>query len=139
MLHCAESYEPYSLVMVLGIVTDLDRSAGFDCYSNYYVAEVKKMKIKRADGYGQGQCALCAEHGRWNRQWMTFLYVIEGKNGLYCENCVKVMKKAESDEHYRIVKTQLGSIYGSATHADTDYIKEEGEHGLSDANNSEDQ
>lgn len=80
------------------------------------------MKITRANGWGQGQCVLCAERGRWNRQWMTFLYEIEGKDGLYCENCVKAMKKRESDEHYRTVKKQLGSLYGSAAYVD---IKEE--------------
>lgn len=69
------------------------------------------MKIKRAEGWGQGQCALCAKRGKWNRQWMTFLYEVEGKDGVYCEKCVKAMKIEEWRK----------------------------EHGLSDANNSEDQ
>ena len=51
MLHCTEGAEPHSLVMVLGAITDLDRSATFDCYSNYYVAEVKKMKLNLDNFY----------------------------------------------------------------------------------------
>ena len=41
---------------------------------------------------GQGQCALCAARGKWNRTWMCFLYKIDDKDGVYCENCVKELK-----------------------------------------------
>lgn len=53
------------------------------------------MKITHAQGNGQGQCALCAKRGKWNRQWMIFLYVIEGKEGVYCEKCVKELNEEE--------------------------------------------
>ncbi len=46
------------------------------------------MKITQAQGNGQGQCALCKKRGKWNVQWMDFLYKVEGKDGIYCENCV---------------------------------------------------
>lgn len=47
--------------------------------------------------------------------------------------------KSFNESCYRIAKRHLGSKYGSAVYADTDSIKvEEEEHGLSDANNSED-
>lgn len=46
------------------------------------------MKIIKAQGEGQGQCALCKKRGKWNIQWMDFLYKVEGKEGVYCKNCV---------------------------------------------------
>lgn len=46
------------------------------------------MKITQASGTGQGQCALCKKRDKYNVQWMTFLYKIEGKEGVYCKNCV---------------------------------------------------
>lgn len=46
------------------------------------------MKITQAQGNGQGQCALCKKRGKWNVQWMCFLYKVEGKEGVYCKNCV---------------------------------------------------
>ena len=45
------------------------------------------MKITQAQGEGQGQCALCKKRGKWNVQWMDFLYKVEGKEGVYCKNC----------------------------------------------------
>jgi len=45
------------------------------------------MKITQAQGNGQGQCALCKKRGKWNVQWMCFLYKVEGKEGVYCKNC----------------------------------------------------
>ena len=42
------------------------------------------MKITQAQGNGQGQCALCKKRGKWNVQWMCFLYKVEGKDGVYC-------------------------------------------------------
>lgn len=45
------------------------------------------MKITQAQGNGQGQCALCKKRGKWNVQWMVFLYKVEGKDGVYCQSC----------------------------------------------------
>ena len=45
------------------------------------------MKIAQAQGNGQGQCVLCKKRGKWNVQWTSFLYKIEGKDGVYCKNC----------------------------------------------------
>ena len=50
------------------------------------------MKITQAQGNGQGQCALCKKRGKWNVQWMCFLYEIEGKEGVYCKNCADEIK-----------------------------------------------
>lgn len=50
------------------------------------------MKITQAQGNGQGQCALCKKRGKWNVQWMCFLYEIEGKDGVYCKNCVDELR-----------------------------------------------
>lgn len=60
------------------------------------------MKITQARGNGQGQCALCKKRGKWNVQWMCFLYEVEGKEGVYCKNCAdelkiqKIIKRRES-------------------------------------------
>ena len=52
------------------------------------------MKITQAQGNGQGQCALCKKRGKWNVQWMVFLYKIEGKDGVYCKNCADDLELA---------------------------------------------
>lgn len=44
-------------------------------------------KITQAQGNGQGQCALCKKRGKWNVQWMCFLYRVEGEEGVYCKSC----------------------------------------------------
>lgn len=51
-----------------------------------------EMKITQAQGNGQGQCALCKKRGKWNVQWMCFLYKIEGKDGVYCKSCADELK-----------------------------------------------
>lgn len=53
------------------------------------------MKITQAQGNGQGQCAGCKKKGKWNVQWMTFLYKVEGKEGVYCKECIDLMKWEE--------------------------------------------
>ena len=50
------------------------------------------MKITQAQGNGQGQCALCKKRGKWNVQWMCFLYKVEGKDGVYCKKCADELK-----------------------------------------------
>ena len=47
------------------------------------------VKITRCRGEGQGSCKRCNDNGIWNRNWMCFLYRIEGREGCYCEKCVK--------------------------------------------------
>ena len=53
------------------------------------------MKITQAQGEGQGQCTLCKKRGKWNVKWMCFLYRIEGKEGVYCIDCVNEIKTKE--------------------------------------------
>lgn len=50
------------------------------------------MKITKAQGNGQGQCALCKKRGKWNVNWMCFLYKVEGKDGVYCRSCADELK-----------------------------------------------
>ena len=61
------------------------------------------MKITQAQGNGQGQCALCKKRGKWNVQWMCFLYEVEGKDGVYCENCADELKMQD------VVKRKKGT------------------------------
>lgn len=50
------------------------------------------MKITQAQGNGQGQCTLCKKRGKQNVQWIDFLYKVEGKEGVYCKNCVDELR-----------------------------------------------
>ncbi len=47
------------------------------------------VKVIRCTGEGQGPCKRCSDKGKWNRNWMSFLYMIEGYEGCYCAECVK--------------------------------------------------
>lgn len=53
------------------------------------------MKITKCKGEGHGSCKRCNDNGKWNRMWMCFLYRIEGKDGIYCNDCVKELQKEE--------------------------------------------
>ena len=59
------------------------------------------MKIKKCEGDGQGSCIRCAEHGKWNRMWMCFLYEIEGINGTYCWECAQKNSEVKDETRYR--------------------------------------
>lgn len=62
------------------------------------------MKIKRSEGNGQAQCKRCKDKGKWNVQWYTFLYEIEGEEGLCCYDCIqqiKIENLIESRERHR--------------------------------------
>lgn len=51
------------------------------------------MKVTRCEGEGQGSCRRCEENGKWNRNWMCFLFRIEGREGCYCSKCVEEIRK----------------------------------------------
>lgn len=51
------------------------------------------MKVTQCTGEGQGSCKRCLEKGKWNINWMCFLYKIEGYDGCYCSDCVKEIRK----------------------------------------------
>ena len=55
------------------------------------------LKISNAIGNGQSQCQGCAEKGKWNRNWTSFLYKIEGKDGYFCWQCVKEMQEKDQE------------------------------------------
>ena len=57
------------------------------------------FKITQAKGEGQGSCLRCETMGKWNRMWMCFLYKIEGKEGLYCGDCIKEMEQENEDNN----------------------------------------
>jgi hypothetical protein len=61
----------------------------------FYQRKVDKMplKITRCTGNGQGECTRCKQLKGWSREWMTFLYKIEGRDGLYCGDCVRQIAK----------------------------------------------
>lgn len=53
------------------------------------------VAIKRAEENGQAQCKGCKDKGKWNVQWCTMLYEVEGKESLYCFDCVKEIRLNE--------------------------------------------
>ena len=53
------------------------------------------VKITQCQGKGQGTCKRCNDKGIWNREWMCFLYRIEGLEGCYCRECVKEIMREE--------------------------------------------
>lgn len=56
---------------------------------------MKNLKITPCEGEGAGSCKMCTDNGKWNRNWMCFLYRIEGRDGCYCSDCVKKIKNGE--------------------------------------------
>lgn len=54
--------------------------------------KIKDMKVTQCKGEGGGYCRRCEDNGRWSRNWMCFLYKIEGYDGCYCGECVKEIK-----------------------------------------------
>ena len=57
-----------------------------------------KLKITQCPGEGQGSCKRCSDNGKWNRNWMCFLYKVEGREGCYCSDCIKeIQKESEVD------------------------------------------
>lgn len=62
------------------------------------------LKIIRCEGNGQSSCKRCEDKGIWNRNWMRFLYKIEGQDGLYCEECIKEIMRKEERECLNIQK-----------------------------------
>lgn len=53
----------------------------------------KTRKIIKCQGDGQGSCKRCKELGRAHINWTTFLYKIEGLEGVYCYSCVSAIQK----------------------------------------------
>lgn len=51
------------------------------------------MKITQCKGEGIGSCKRCEDYGMDSRNWMCFLYKIEGLDGCYCEYCVKEIEE----------------------------------------------
>lgn len=56
---------------------------------------MSNLKITQCKGEGQGSCKMCADNGKWNRNWMCFLFKIEGYEGCYCSECVKKIMEDE--------------------------------------------
>lgn len=60
------------------------------------------MKVIQCKGEGGGYCRRCEDNERWSRNWMCFLYRIEGLDGCYCSDCVKEIKKEEEERNVSI-------------------------------------
>lgn len=58
----------------------------------------KSLKVTKCKGDGQGSCKMCTDNGKWNRNWMCFLYKIEGYEGCYCSDCVKKIVQSNSEK-----------------------------------------
>ena len=51
----------------------------------------KIPKVTKCTGDGQGSCKRCSDLGKYCRNWMVFLYKIEGFEGCYCSDCMNVI------------------------------------------------
>lgn len=47
------------------------------------------LRIEQCSGEGQGSCKMCSDNGKWNVNWMCFLYRVDGYDGIYCHECVE--------------------------------------------------
>lgn len=56
-------------------------------------------KIEQCSGEGQGTCRRCKSMGKWNVNWMCFLYKVEGLEGCYCFECANVLAGAKRDPY----------------------------------------
>ena len=56
-----------------------------------------KLKITKCSGECQGSCKRCFQKGIWNRNWMCFLYRVEGLEGCYCEECAKFLASSADE------------------------------------------
>ena len=54
---------------------------------------MNQIKVTRCKGEGHGECRRCKQTKGWGLNWMCFLYEIEGREGLYCFDCVKEILK----------------------------------------------
>lgn len=69
---------------------------------------MSNLKITRCQGEGQGSCKMCSDNGKWNRNWMSLLFKVEGFEGCYCSDCVKKILNGEKNEQY--LSSQGGEI-----------------------------
>ncbi len=53
--------------------------------------------MTQCKGEGQGSCKSCSDKGKWNRNWMCFLYEIQGIDGCYCYQCAKEMEEQNAN------------------------------------------
>ena len=51
------------------------------------------MKVTQCTGEGQGSCKRCFEKGKRKRNWMRFLYKIEGYEGCFSYDCIMEIRK----------------------------------------------
>ncbi len=51
------------------------------------------INYERCKGNGFGSCKRCLDNGKWSHLWMEFLYKIEGYDGCYCYDCLKLIIK----------------------------------------------
>lgn len=61
---------------------------------------MSNLKITRCQGEGQGSCKMCSDNGKWNRNWMSLLFKVEGFEGCYCSDCVEKILNSEKNEQY---------------------------------------
>lgn len=49
--------------------------------------------MEKCSGEGQGTCKRCKDNGIWNSNWMSFLYKVDGYEGIYCYECAKYLEE----------------------------------------------
>ena len=49
------------------------------------------IKYEQCNGNGFGSCKRCIDNGKWSHVWTEWLYKIEGYDGCYCYDCLKLI------------------------------------------------
>ncbi|MCM1269384.1 MAG: hypothetical protein NC247_01995 [Ruminococcus flavefaciens] len=73
------------------------------------------MKVTKCKGEGQGSCRRCTDNGKWNINWMCFLYKIDGMDGCYCGDCVAAIRQEQNDYSELKSALEIGIECGLAT------------------------
>lgn len=92
---------------------------------------MSKLKVTPCTGEGQGSCKRCTDKGKWNLNWMCFLYHIEGYEGCYCRDCVEAIQEEENQKEidklrneYEYINKPMGiASVGSQQWVDNIYTK----------------
>lgn len=69
-----------------------------------------KIKVSHCKGEGAGSCKRCTDRGKWNQNWMCFLYKIDGLDGCYCRDCVEEIRKEMEASNMKLTDLMVNPL-----------------------------
>lgn len=69
-----------------------------------------KIKVSHCQGEGAGSCKRCTDRGKWNQNWMCFLYKIDGLDGCYCRDCVEEIRKEMEASNMKLTDLMVNPL-----------------------------